>query len=791
MGIFADVAGLWRKPQSLLTAAAVATSAATPAPTIAEGVPGGGNISGRLQFEPTADLRDASGYGRAGSYDVGQWQQILLSNPFVSMALDHVLRPIADARVDVEPVPESVIGSGAGRITAADAKMHADFVAWALTERFQLSRLSKVAAQGFLLSGFSLFEPVAEETFCPMVPGRTVWALKDAPQRLPNSLDPSQPWPVAEDGRLVGIGQLGPTGMGGRWQRSVLPEERALLFSWKRAAGNFAGESQLRTCWYFAAKAMPMLAKMVPVSLQKEGPGIPQATAIDKDAKLTPAQRDDLIALYANMVAHESAGMVMPAGWKTEWTFSPDSNKGHILDIYERMGMYILQQFGAQQLMLGTGNTGSRSVGQVHDARSMAMVVEVLGFLVDVYNGARGEADGLVKRLIQWNFGPQPAYPKVKLTAQRPEMEPKDLAEAAKTAKDAGLFTSTLKDENNFRERAGFSPLTEEELAKERADAAARAPKFVPGVMPGQPPPGTEVETPKEATTEPADAEKQEALKASMPRAPWTPSRPLRASEAKVKLGDIDAFFTGKRDEFDRRMKPVVMLALAKAAPAISSAMADRKVLPAEIAAVPLDTARIAQVVGAYMAEVRKAGGDFARGELAHQPLTAAAEEDEKDDVGKSAAQVAREEADEVLQAQQDALVRRMEARLRGELEREAVDALRTGGDAAEVVDRIASRQIDSGAFRADAGSITTKVFNVGRDEAARIMGGVASVEYSAILDSATCEPCQSMDGETADFGSPEHDAMLPPNRDCAGGDNCRCLLTFIPGTPPDDGEDA
>jgi hypothetical protein len=76
---------------------------------------------------------------------------------------------------------------------------------------------------------------------------------------------------------------------------------------------------------------------------------------------------------------------------------------------------------------------------------------------------------------------------------------------------------------------------------------------------------------------------------------------------------------------------------------------------------------------------------------------------------------------------------------------------------------------------------VTTKVFNVGRDEAARLMGGVGSVEYSAVLDSATCEPCQAMDGRTAPFDSAEHDALLPPNRDCAGGDNCRCLLVFIP----------
>lgn len=120
--------------------------------------------------------------------------------------------------------------------------------------------------------------------------------------------------------------------------------------------------------------------------------------------------------------------------------------------------------------------------------------------------------------------------------------------------------------------------------------------------------------------------------------------------------------------------------------------------------------------------------------------------------------------------------------RLRSELEDEAIDVIRTGGDAAEVVSRTVQRQLDSGAFRSDASLLTSRALNVGRDEAARIMGGVDEVEYSAILDNETCQPCMDMDETRAEFGSPEHDAMLPPNRDCDGGSRCRCILVFVKG---------
>lgn len=784
MGLLDGVKSLFGARPPPLASAPVPTSA----PTTPQGVPGGANFAGRLVVEPNAALRDTSGYGRAGTFDVGQWQEIVLSNPFVEMGLDHILRPVADARVDIEPPSKDSIGTGPGQLSVADAELHTAFVRWCLTDKYALHHLSKPAAHGFLLSGFALFEPVAEECVCPLLPGRTVFALREVPQRLPNALDVA-PWLVDEEGRLTGIRQQGPRGMSGKWERPVLEASRALLFSWKREANNFAGVSQLRSVWYLAARVMPRLMKMVGVTLQREGPGVPIAYTEDRDASLTPEQQEDIIRVFADLSAHEASGLVLPAGWRTEWSVSPAANKGHIVDVITRMGTWVLMQFGAQQLMLGINETGSRSVGETHDARSMAMVREVLGFLADVYNGARGEADGLVKRLIEWNFGPQPAYPKVKLTPQRPELPPLELAQATVAAKNAGLFTPTCEDENSFRERAGFSPITEEEREEAKEAAAALAPKLpgapgVPTSAPGGEPEGEETKDRPaggagEEDAEPRlDASNPRRLTASAQRGGWEPWRPLRASEAKVELRAIDDFLTRSRDDYERVARPEVMALLAIAAPAIQGAMADGRVTPEEVAAVPLDEKKLLEANRRFLASVRKRGFDFAQAELMRGGVLHAAAEEEDD---KGDKQEAVDDADEVTEAQAKALTRRQLGRVRAELEREAIDVLRTGGDAREVVARTVRRQVDSGAFRADAGTVTAKVLNVGRDEAARVLGGVASVEYSAILDSATCSSCRADDGKTAPFGSPAHDALLPPNRDCSGGDNCRCLLTFIP----------
>lgn len=752
MGLLADVAGLWRKPVSLKAAAEPPAKPVIPPQPV--GITGGGNSFGRLQFETNVLLRDQAAYGRAGTYTVGEWAELALTNPFVTAGLDFICGPIADARIDVEPLPPE---SG---VPEALAKQQADFLKWALTERFKLAAHNDNAARGFLLNGFALYEPRAVLAPCPVL-GRPAFALASLEPRLPNSLSPN-PWNESAEGVLLGIRQTGPRGGTSTYVTTEIPADRAVLYSWLRQGNNWAGVSQLRSVWYLAHRIMPMLLKLVGVTAQREGAGLPVATATDENAEITPAQREEIMEFFANVSFHESSGIVMPKGFDVKWILSPGSNKNHILDLWNALGLVILQQLSAQQMALGTGETGSRSVGEVHDARAMAFVRKVLSFQEGVLNGDSGEPHtGLVARLLAWNgLSSDAGIPRVKLTPQRPELKPQELSAAVTGFKAAGLLTPRIEDENVVRERLGFAPITEEERDEAKEKAAALAPQFPPGG--GGFPPKSD--------------EKPDNLKASAQRGGWVPWRPLRASESKLKLREMDAYFAKRREDFEKGAKPIVAAMLAIAAPSIERAMSDGTVTPAEVAAVPLDDKRLSKFIAEFLRETADKGGEFLREELGGSRLTAAA--DEQDD--KTAEE--DDDTDEMLSAQGDLLKRRMLNRLRTEVEREAIDTVRTAGTASEVVERTVFRQLDSGAFRADAGYVTTKAFSLGREEAARQLGGVTSIEYSAILDSNTCSPCAAADGATAAFDSPEHDAMLPPNRDCAGGDNCRCFLIFKQG---------
>lgn len=744
----------------------VAGEAATVTPSVstkAVGITGTANYGGDIYAESNARLTYQSAYGQAGSRTWGEWEELLRTDSAVAAGLDFVCGPIRDARVDVEPVDNS-----------PQAKAIADLVRWNLTESLEpaFPEFLTQAVKGFLGVGFALFEPVFKQMAHPLLPGGQGYVVDKLAQRLPATVAYNA-WLEREDGSdLRAVRQQGPRGT--KWEIIEVPAEKLLLFTWQRTGNNYAGFSAFRAVWYIAQIRKELL-RLIGVTYQREGAGVPVMQASDKTAELTPTQRTAMETLLANLVYHENASLIPPAGWSLDWKFSGGANKGHVLDAWHRLGVTILEQVQAQQLALGTGDTGSRSVGTVHDASARAFIQSVVAVIEGVLNGTGSRPyTGLVRRLVDANFGPQDAYPKLRLTLKQAQLSPAEMLDAVSKGVAAKALTITARDENSLREKLGLSPIDEAERETELSRRAALAPVVQP-----------------EGDARPAEPARA-ALRASAPKAlkPWAPWRPLRASEKRTDFRAIERFLSSRPEVFEGEAMPIVVEMLARAAPAITAAMEDGQVSPAEVSALPLDTKRLDAMLRAYLADVRAEGARTARREvrddmaetlLEQRRLAAAADEqgDEQEDDRED--ERIREEADEVIEAQQQQAKRRIESRLRSEIEREALDVLRTGGDPSQVASRVVARQLETGAFRGDAGSITTKAFNVGRDEAARILGGVSSVEYSALLDSATCSPCRSMDGRTALFDSPEHDAMLPPNRDCDGGDRCRCLLLFIP----------
>lgn len=742
------------------------------APSAAElGISGTTNWVGDIYDEANPRLYWRGAFGQPGNRTWGEWTKAIRTDPAFSAALEYIASMLRDAEVSVKPAD------------IPNGEKHADMVKWNLFEAFTPGwpELIQRVVRGGLGYGFALEEKVAAFTKSKWLPNGLGWRLKRLAQREPVSVHQNG-WLEEQqaDGsrRLVSVRQWGQRN-DGSFGEVVLPVSKLMLWSWNRTGNNYRGVSHGRPV-YYPIRIREQLAKLIGVSLVREGAGIPVAEATDRNAKLTPKQREDLQTFLENCVFHENASMVLPAGWKMNWVFSGSANKGHVVDAYNALGIIILQQFQAQHLALGTQGEGNRAVGEVHTAMSRNFAQGVITWAEAVFNGTDEDepGTGVVREMVQWNYGEQEAYPKINITLKRGELPPPELAGATKTAKDAGLFTVTINDENRIRESLGYEQIDEEtrDAEKQKAVELMRQESALRAPDDGEDPEGDGGGNPF--------AKKARAMMGEMP---WMPRRPLRPTEMRVDFKQIDDTLRTARADFEKGVRPLLIAALVELAPEIKDAMADGD--PSEVGLLKLPTDKLSAFVDRFIADLRSAGRKEVAKEFAHGPADVVRRREEGDpayaptpptQAAAGDGDDPKKKADDTARAMRKQLVRRMEQRILSDVEREALEAIRREEDESSVIERAISTQLDAG-LRQDAGLLVTKAFNVGREEFAAERGDeVESVELSALLDGKQCQPCERLDGEEFEFNSPEHLAHVPPlSSICDGGDNCRCLLIY------------
>lgn len=773
------------------------------------GVPGTINQAGRLHVENNPDLQWERAYGYPGVITWGEWEKLARTDGAVVTGLEMVAAPLRDAELGVEPADETKAS-----ITQADF-VRDNLLEWMepLWPEFLQQALS------MLTVGHSIFEVVLGLRPDKRVPGGKAVCLARLAQRLASSIK-SDGWKEGQDGELEALVQAGYRG--GRWTGDiVLPANRVLLFTWNRQGSNYQGVSALRPVWYLC-KIREKLAKLIAIGHEREALGTPYAKP-DKDVSLNDEQQDELQEFLENLQAHERTAIVMPAGVDLSWAFSPGANKGHVIDTYERLGKAVQEVLFSQQTYLGTSDTGSRSVGEVHADAKTQFVMGVKTVLEAVINGVgKRPYTGLVGRLVTPNFGEVERLPKVKLTLKRPEIGIGELSAAVPSFVSAGALTITLDDENALRGRLGLAPIDEEEREQLLEEKAARALEIAGGPAGDGEQDDDNEESQKEGEDDGQRPGPQRSghrvvpVKRARPAAPpsrakppaspirlgnFSPKRALYAEEGHLYLAEMSSFLDRSRDAFEQDTQDLVTEMVAKAIPDIRAAMADGD--PSELLELQLSTERLAAYVEAFIERARSEGYRHVRGELARQPTgllrrraqgriasVRLAAEEEKDD---AAPEIEPEEQPrppagdveakvrKLVNAMRERLLQRMTARVIDDIVSEATYVARAGGDPEDVVSRVVQRALDTRGLRQDAGSVLTTAFNVGREQYAQEHAHlVRAVQYSAVLDGNVCPFCARDDGKQFAFNSGEHRELVPPHPDCEGRDNCRCLFVYL-----------
>lgn len=775
----AVIEGLREHPQLKAAMLANKLAPSTPDQLAREmGISGTTNFLGDILSESNSKLVHQLAFGQPGSRTWGEYETILMTDPAVSMGVEHNASQLRDAQVDVTPAPEEMMKD------RELAEKQAAFVRWNLLEALEPGwpEIVQQIVRGVLVPGFSLHERKTERIEHPLLPLGSGYKLAKLKQMLPISIHPNG-W-LELDGDLVAVRQQGPTNDGSsKWVMPELPADRLLLVTHNRDGNNYLGRSAYRSVWYLC-KIREELAKLIGISLTREGAGIPIGYCTDKGVELDPDQRAKLEELLANLVFHENASAVMPAGWDLKWLYSPGANKGHVVDTYNALGLIILQVVEAQQLALGVNGTGSRAVGEVHSASSDAFVLGLMGSVAGVFNGVGNRPyTGIARQIVQWNWGPQPAYPKISFSPKQAKLEPSAYATAIKTLRDAKAITVwTIDDENVSRVKFGHRKVTQDEwdeAEKKAEEASELAKKQLEQQNPGGGPPRPGEKQP------PKLLPKAARRGSAQTSAAFTPHRQLRPSEMFCAWAQMDSYLDTAKERFERGAKPLVTAMLASTLPAVRAAATDGVIDHADIAALPLDTAELSAFIGDWLDGVRREGFRQVSGEktrAASSLLPRRAAEEEEDDRGptEDAPDLTDQKRRRILDAQREQLVKRIEARLRADLEDEAIRADITDGRPEKVVSQVISNQVEAKTLQGDAGGVLTRAFNLGREEfAEKYADQVESVELSAVLDDGTCGPCESADGTEFDFGSAEYERNTPPLRQCEGRNRCRCLYVF------------
>lgn len=734
MGIFRRLIGLADEPKTL--------PPLVPVIQREEGVSGSSNYAGTIFAENNTKLQHAAAYGQNWTW--GEYERIIRTDPAVGTALEMTAAPLRDARLEVEPGGEDDRSIQIGDFLRDNLQEWLDPTWGAFVDQ---------TVKGKLGYGYSLHEKVYGFRSDARAPGGKALFLAKLAERLPSSVK-TNGW-IERDGDLAEIHQEGTRD--GAWVSDIiLPADRVLLVTWQRNGNNYQGYSHLRDLWYIC-KIREVLLKVTGLGAQRESSGIPIAS-VDKDAKITDTQREQLQTFLESMVFHENAAAVMFPGVSIDWIYSPAANKGHVVDTYNALGTVIHQKFFAQQLALGTNGEGSRAVGGTHADSQKAFITGVGSNLEAHLNGVGSRKyTGIVRDIVDANFGPQARYPKVKLVLKRPEVAISVKATAAKTLSEAGLLTPTIDDENALREELGLAPIDAEvrdaEIARktEAARMAAQAMKPV------------------------EDEEQEEKLSSA---AAFMPRRKLRPEEETLSLAEMDRYLTDAREDFRRAATPLLIDMVRAQLPAIREAMKDGD--PSEVATLKFDTKRLTAQVRHFIEATAAEGYRQAKNEKRRATgVRLAAEEEEEDDKRPGEEVEAEPEREPVIRAQTSLVVDRMVARVRALVQEEALEVVARGEDAGNVAENVAAELSESKATRTDAGLVLTRAFTMGRQEFFEENAeAIEAMVYSAILDDpSTCGPCLRADGEEVEYGSAEYDRLLPPNRECEGGSNCRCIF--------------
>ena len=225
-------------------------------------------------------------------------------------------------------------------------------------------------------------------------PAKTIWQWK-ARREKPTQVAELVQWAGPTDGAMS------PT-------MPRIPGDALLRFTWEQEAGNFQGCSILRPL-YMPWLMHDELEVIDGIRHERQNCGIPVITLPESASDEAIDKAEDILL---SLASHEKAYIVLEAGWSFTWDTSGEGAGTDISGRLDQLKRDIADGVLAGFMALGNGDTGSYALAETQADRHLDLITVGAKHALHVLNeGVDGWSP--VKRIVDWNYGPQSSYPKV------------------------------------------------------------------------------------------------------------------------------------------------------------------------------------------------------------------------------------------------------------------------------------------------------------------------------------------------------------------------------------------
>jgi hypothetical protein len=328
-----------------------------------------------------------------------------------------------------------------------------------MQDQFKNNNMTKARRDAALsvIYGFYILENVMEER-------NNKWhTVKFAP-RQPRT---AYKWYPDKHGELQTLEQLvyayAPDGLSGTWEHIPIDKDYLLVFSHCKEGNYFPGRPEFRPLyreWLIKDTVMRTLM----TAIGRVGAGVPTAIINDEapvttqnaDGVSTTGVMDSVIKALESLQNSETVSLVLKHIKSFSFqTVAPQAITALMTDIVrycdEAMGKSVYQMI----VNMGTTATGARALGEVFEDKFIDFETAIAAEIDEVFD------QQYIKRMVQWNFGPQKIYPKSHISIKK---DMTAIIEVLSSAKQKGLIQGNKDCENIFLRYYNLPETTKENV---------------------------------------------------------------------------------------------------------------------------------------------------------------------------------------------------------------------------------------------------------------------------------------------------------------------------------------